>query len=908
MNRIGAVYNERSWAIDLIGHIKAISSSNNRSIRDAGGERTVSSEGGSLFPDVLLFGDLTQARILQGWELKMPDTSIDDIEFLDNAVKKANALGLDSFLLWNVTYARLYVRDSESSTFTVTKEWSDLSDVLVRSSVVANRHRWEGLAEEIVGHMNDLFDRGTLEGRQFIDAYRSGGVTKLILENSGQVENALRHVGQRNATFRAEMVLWWDRYNSEYDFDTMEAALSQAVMFNWISKILLANVLREQDQRVLKVVEIGPDTGPSEALELFRLVSDECNFWTVFSDSLGLVHIPEKPWNELKQFSGLLADLRIGSIDQEQLAGILEATVEEARRKVRGQYPTPVELARLLVYLCVRNVVSDRILDPCCGSGTVARAVIERKLAYEVPPGQIAATVYSGDQDPLATQIAAFAIANLALMHNTIRVFQSDAFDLTPSTTIEFQNPTDGTRFSENLGQFESILSNLPFVSQDGRRRYENTIQEIRTSLLEDGYMISGRADIAAFFPFSLYPLLTENGRLGIIITNAWLGTDWGDNFYDALIAYYHLDCVIISGAGRWFKNSEVVTNVLVLEKKSDLDRPRGDTKFVVLTRPISELVENQDLETTAAQIELGQTQNETMTIRTTRHEDLIRFRRYGLAGNAQFVNCDWIFELPLLSFRDQFHIRRGERRGMNALFYPQGDHGIEEEYIYPLVKSPAEFTNLCGEATKEAFSCSRTEQELEDLGHTGALRWIERFNTDRNIQKLSRANLYWYEMKVDCLTELVMSINYGDRLFVGRLVPPAFVDQRFVRLIPKYIVDLDLFHALLNCSVGLFMIEGLGFGRGLGALDLNKDRIERYMHMLDPTTLCDGRRENIKNAFKPLLNREILSIADELEEADRQVFDDEVMEVFGLNFSREELYDSLRGLAEIRFTAGTSL
>lgn len=98
-----ATYNERSWAIDLIGHLKHLATANNRSIKDAGGEQTVKAEGGSLFPDVLLFGDRATARILQGWELKMPDTGIDDFEFRDNAETKARALGLDSFLLWNVS-------------------------------------------------------------------------------------------------------------------------------------------------------------------------------------------------------------------------------------------------------------------------------------------------------------------------------------------------------------------------------------------------------------------------------------------------------------------------------------------------------------------------------------------------------------------------------------------------------------------------------------------------------------------------------------------------------------------------------------------------------------------------------------------------------------------------------------
>lgn len=69
-----AVYNERSWAIDLIGYLKGIAHNENRAVRDVSGEQTITDISGSLFPDVLLFGDRDTARILQGWELKLPDT------------------------------------------------------------------------------------------------------------------------------------------------------------------------------------------------------------------------------------------------------------------------------------------------------------------------------------------------------------------------------------------------------------------------------------------------------------------------------------------------------------------------------------------------------------------------------------------------------------------------------------------------------------------------------------------------------------------------------------------------------------------------------------------------------------------------------------------------------------------
>ncbi|PZR14736.1 MAG: hypothetical protein DI539_18685 [Flavobacterium psychrophilum] len=907
MSGIAATYNERSWAIDLIGHLKQLSAQNNRSIKDAGGEQTIKADGGSLFPDVLLFGDRATARILQGWELKMPDTQINDYEFKRNAEIKARALGLDSFVLWNVSHAHLYVRNAARDIFELSHEWADLSDITTRQGVSANRQRWEAVASDIFLYLNDLFDRGTLEGRQFIEAYRSGGITSLIMENAEEVAIAVSDAARRNAGLRAGMILWWDRYKAEYGQGTMEQVLAKAIISNWIGKILFAHILREQDHRAQQVATINDTTTPEQALELFRQLSESCNFWTIFSsEGIGLALIPERAWSQLKQFNHLLNDLRVGSVDQAQLSGILEATVEVVTRKLRGQYPTPIELARLLVHLCVQDTVNDRVLDPCCGSGTIPRAALEQKLDAGVSAEQASQSVFASDQDPQAIQIATFALAKPAMMHMPLRIFQRDAFTLTPELEITFRNPTNGTAFSETLGNFQAITSNLPFVAQEGRKQYGNAISQVKEFMGIRKRDFSGRTDISAYLPFSLHSLLADDGRLGIIITNAWLGTAWGDDFYRHLNQYYNLKSVITSGAGRWFQNSKVVTNILIMDKKSDLTQPSGSVDFIVLLRPITELSDDQSVQLTAAQIELGQSHNDTMTIRSVSFEQMQQYRVFGLGGNAQFVPCDWLLDLPLVPVKELFVIRRGERGGKNELFYPASGHGIEDEYIRPLAKNLRDFRRLTGQATKFAFCCSRTEDELERLGHTGALNWIRRFKTEENIAKLTRRNQLWYQMDADELADLVMTINYGKRLFVARVNPPAFADQRLVPFEPREGVDLELNHALLNCTISMFIIEGMGFGRGLGALDLNKDRIENFMHVLDPEQLNQAGIDSIKAAFTPLLNRDILDVADELDQADRQAFDDAVIQAFGLNINRQQLYDCLLSLVEIRMTANS--
>lgn len=901
-----AVYNERSWAIDLIGYLKGIAHNEVRAVRDVSGEQTITDMSGSLFPDVLLFGDRDTARILQGWELKLPDTDIADQEFFDNAALKARMLGLDSFVLWNVRYARLYALDRDADEFVLHTEWTDLRDITTRSAVRAARVRWEALGAEILQTMNALFADGSLEGRQFIDAYRSGGPSNLILANEGLVAEALEAAAKKDGTFRAEVTLWWDRHQNEYDGDNRFAALARANLMNWTGKFLFAHVLRERDDRAGPVATISTEMSPSDALGVFQGISNQCNFWTVFCDALGLSVLPSQSWEQLCQFNRLLSDLRLGSVDQTQISTILEAAASVGDRKLRGQYTTPAPLAKLVVRLGI-NDLADRVLDPCCGSGTIIRAALDAKLAGGVPGAEAASQICASDIDRQAVQLATFSLSTPTLARQPLRVFALDAFGLQSTLGIEFRDPNDGSLIKETLGTFACIASNLPFVAQDGRRAYGDATASVNALLEQDGEGLPGRSDVSAYLPFVFYDLLKAQGRVVIIIPNAWLGTAWGQAFYDRLVAFYHLRAVITSGSGRWFSNSDVVTNVLVLEKRAADDESRSDTKFVILKQPVDLLADDAHVDSVAAQIEIGSAQEDVMSIRSVSHDQLIKARPYGLAGSAQFVDVDWLLDCPLVPVRSLFTIRRGERRGWDKLFYPPKGHGIEPDYIEPVLKSSTKIETYEAKADGEAFCCGLSEGQLRKLGHTGALNWIKRFKTVRNgtgdplPDVLAKAGHHWYEMRADRIAELVIPLAYGKRLYVGRVNPAAFVNQRLMGLNAHAGVNIDLAHALLNCTVGLLMIEGIGFGRGLGALDLNKDRIEANLHMLDPDALNKVQRNEIIAAFKTMKKRKVLEVSDELDQEDRQELDDLIISHFGLPASREQIYDALRALVEVR-------
>lgn len=903
--KLAARYNERSFAIDLIGHLKLAISKVNRPVKDAGGEHTITGEGGSLFPDVLLFGDRSNAVIMQGWELKMPDTSIDDQEFRENAETKARTLGLDSFLLWNVTTARLYRLDPGTDRFSACREWTDLSDITTRSMVIQNRSRWEALAEDILAEVNNLLTSGSIQGRPFIESYRTGGITNLLMMNAPELEKALEKIAISDTDFDAEMEVWWISHGAEYFKGSREGVLAQAILSNWIAKFLFANILREQDDRARAIEAVEDHTTPDEALAIFKRLSQEINFWTIFSDFLGLNKVTPQAWDHLLQFNGLLRDLRVGSVDQAQLSDILETTVEVTTRKLRGQYPTPFGLARLVARLAAKDILQDRVIDPCCGSGTIARANAELKLVTgQLPASTVSEQVYASDQDPQAVQIATFAMTNPEMMHSPIRVFRRDAFTLTSDTEVEFTDPSDGTVIKERLGEFDGLTTNLPFIAQAGRKQYGNALARVKADMGEDGKKFTGRSDVAAYLPLSLAQIIRPGGRMAMIITNSWLGTDWGDAFYRELTKRFELRTVITSGAGRWFGNSDVVTNILVAERLESADQKRAPIKFVTLKRRIEDLQTVEDARDIARQIVSARPLDDVMTLRAVTPEDLEKFRTLGLSGSAQFVDCDWALELPLVPLSKFAFIRRGERRGMNDFFYPLNPEAIEDEYLVPFAKSMAKQKRLSGTAEGIAFSCATSIDELVRLGHTGALNWINSHASPTVIKKLGRSGKNWYQMDTDNLGSLVASVAYGQRIFVGRLDPPAFCDQRLVPIMPAPGVDIDLLHALLNSTVSMFLIEGLGFGRGLGVLDLNKDRIESSLHILNPMLLDQSARTRLLSAFKPLLKRDVMKVPDELSDKDRQNFDDVVLEEFSIKISRERIYNSMKALHGIRMAA----
>lgn len=927
--------NERSHAIDLISQINNIATKFSLQIKKAGGERTISTvipsqvttvkedavEYGTgkrktMFPDVVLYGDNQKTQILQGWELKLPDTLITDETFIKDAQRKAVALGLNSCFIWNFTSGALYIKNANGS-FDIAKQWTNTNHIKTRSDVEMYRSDWESEIEKIVLEINDFFANGELKGANLGEIISDTVVSTLVARNKELVADSIKSYATSNTTADAYIDQWWKEVESEYSKDETDKynAYSKIIILNWTNRIVFAHLIKKYHNDARKVFDISDTTSVAEANDIFNEITRTCDFYSIFSEVKYNTNISQTTWFELLELNYFLGENGIEEIEQSSLQTILEGTVSTAKRELAGQYTTPSTLAELLAKITVTNL-NGNIIDPCCGTGSIPKETLNYKKS-KIDNDLAVNTVWASDKYKYPLQVANISLTSPETINIPNKVFQQNALNLSERNNVEIVNPVDGTLMDIEIPKFDAVLSNLPFIPfeiirDDDKSLINMTIEEIRS---KSGITLSLKSDIYCFLMFSLHKILNTDGRAGFITSNSWLGTVWGKEFYKALNHYYHVEQIHISGNGRWFDNAQVVTTIIVLNKKQTVSSPdeQLSTLFYSWENSLQDIKENNNIKECIVSSALLKTNNDNTILKQSEYsyEKISQILDMNVSLNAFFHNIEWINELStcLVPIKQVFNVIRGERRGWDDMFYPESGHGIEETYIRSVLKNARNVTSLITEPDNDAFCCPDTLAQLNANNKTGTLRWIKKFETAVNgtgkllPDVLAKRNMHWYEMKDTSTSEIFTMMNPDRRLFYAKFNEPTFINQRLIGLRTRdEYSDVDLNHALLNSILGMFYIEAVGFGRGLGALDINSKSINNAF-MLDPKMVSDEYRTLILECFNPILEREIKSTQEELAQMDREIFDKVVLKAFGIEAYYERIKKSLISMQKVRLS-----
>ena len=907
--------NERSWAISMISDINIKLQSLNLRIIRAGGETTISTGHQSMFPDVLLYGDENQTQILQGWELKLPDTPITDTTFINDAKRKAVSLGLNSYFIWNFTAGVLYVKNT-SGEFEIVKQWNETSHIQTRDDVEKYKNEWLPIIERILLELNAYLVTGEIHGSEIGEVVSDTIVATIIERNKNLLSEKMERICATNSVIEAYISVWWDAVQSEFvsDETNMFSAYAKVVLLNWSNRIIFAHLIKYSHNAAMEVNNLSFDTKIIEANAVFERITSNCDFYNIFG---GLEHnsmLPEQTWHDIMDLNLFLTSNGIHQIEQSALQTILESTVAVSQREINGQFTTPDVLADMLVRLSTHDWTGQAI-DPCCGTGSIPKAILKHKRRQLNNVQQAVETTWASDKFSFPLQIANISMTDIDTINIPSRIFQKNVFALNEGDSIQVTNPANGEYLNFNIPKFKTIASNLPFVPfekiSDTDWRYVDKINDIVQETT--GITLSNRNDYYSFIVFALHRLLDEGGRLGIITSNSWLGTTAGREFFKALGYYYKIEQIHLSNSTRWFNNAKVIAVISILTKRMVVGAPQQDehTTFCSWQKSLSELRENEgNVETIVNSALLNQELDpQVMKLKAYTNSDIISLCDMNVSLSALFHDISWLLDIQdkLTPISEVFEVVRGERRGWDTMFYPASGHAIEQCYIRKVLKNSRAVNSLFAEADNDAFCCSRSLEELRDLNHLGALAWIERFENGVNQtgkplpEVLSRRNMHWYEMKDTSVASIVTTMNPDRRLFFAKFESPSFINQRLIGLkTTADNPDIDLCHALLNSILGMFYIEAIGFGRGLGALDISSTTM-RNAYMLNPNNIDSEQRERILEKFNSLLQREVYSTERELSEVDRIAFDHEVLRSYGIDQYYNDIKNSLLSMQRMR-------
>lgn len=908
---------ERSWAISMISDINIKLQSLNIKIARAGGETTISTGHESMFPDVLLYGDENQTQILQGWELKLPDTAITNYAFINDAQRKAISLGLNSFFIWNFSAGALYVR-GENGEFNIAKQWNDTSYIQTRDDVEKYRTEWLSEIEKILLEINEYLVTGTIRGSVIGEVISDTIVSTIIERNKMLVSEELRGISATNTIVGAYISVWWDGVQSEFvsDETNMFNAYAKVVLLNWANRIIFAHLIKYSHNAAMEVNNLSFDTEIIVANAVFEEITKNCDFYNIFG---GLEHnyiLPEDTWHDLMDLNIFLTSNGVYQIEQTALQNILEHTVAVSQREVNGQFTTPDILANILVSLSTLDWTGEAI-DPCCGTGSISKAILKNKKK-QLNNVQLAVdTTWASDKFSFPLQIANISMTDIDTINMPSRIFKRNALLLNEGDSVQVTSPVNGELLNFDIPKFKTIVSNLPFVQfekiPDMDLKYiDNIYNQVQEAT---GITLSNRNDYYTSIVFALHRIHDIDGRMGIITSNSWLGTTSGRDFFNALSRYYKIEQVHISNSSRWFDNAKVVTVITILTKRMPIGVALQDeqTSFCSWQKSLAELRKsesNVDMIVNSALLN-RELDPRIMKLKTYTYSEIMMLCAMNISLSALFHNVSWLLNIrdKLVPIYEVFEVVRGERRGWDTMFYPAAGHGIEECYIRKVLKSSRSVNSLFAEVDNDAFCCSKSLEELRELNHLGALKWIERFENGVNNkgrplpEVLARHGLYWYEMKDTSVANIVTTMNPDQRLFFAKFETPSFINQRLIgmKTTTNY-QDVNLYHALLNSLIGMFYTEAVGFGRGLGALDFNSNTM-RNAYMLNPSLIDNNQRKRILEKFSALLKRNVYPTVRELSEADRIEFDYEVLRAYQIEHYYDDIKSSLLSMQKMRLS-----
>jgi len=284
------------------------------------------------------------------------------------------------------------------------------------------------------------------------------------------------------------------------------------------------------------------------------------------------------------------------------LGYVYEGFIPPRERHQLGQFYTPPAIARLITRWAIRSK-DDKVLDGGCGSGTFLIEAYKRLLLLKFNKvyGENFPTCREGineHQEVLnnlyGVDINAFA-SQLSILH-LMFMEPRCPFSKLDVETKDFFSLTKGNIL------FDAVIGNPPYtrwveIPESTRELIKERIGDLMSAydLVAD---ISRGREPGIYVYWILHAtknFLGDGGRLGMIISNMWLQTDYGVDFGKFLLDNYRIKA-LIDISYRLFE-ALISTVIILAEKEPDNEARENNTVLLVRIPPINSKLSDVEVE-----------------------------------------------------------------------------------------------------------------------------------------------------------------------------------------------------------------------------------------------------------------------------------------------------------------------
>jgi type I restriction-modification system DNA methylase subunit len=941
------------------------------------------------FPDIQIWLNRKAHQGFCGWELKTPTTSVDDKELLNNAAEKARAMHADYFVTWNMRDSviwRIPLWTEEVSRVHRLKTYSPVSQISSPDDlwVASKQELLKSKAKEILNDLSTLHREGHLH---LIDV----DSTFFVHELSEAVKTLWPHVHKsliteigKSSAFKNELFDWAVKQGiATYEAgETFFETVSRQIIYRLLGKILFYLTLRRfrSDIPKLELHGINPAKVDKKLKEYFE-IARQIDYQAVFEDDF-----PDKvpfPSGAVEPLINLLDNLNrynFSNMPQDVVGDVFEKLIPPEERHALGQYFTNEELVDLITTFCVRSK-SDKVLDPTCGTGTfLIRAYDRLRNAGEKDHKKLLSQIWGID---IAHFPAELATINLYRQHiedyaNFPRVISKDFFEVKTGDTFKFPppKPTGSPDFmiDETIPQFDGIVGNFPYIRQEliekRLKGYKSLLENvIRQDWVQDYReffdekkkpRLSGQADIYAYLFFHAAKHLKDDGRMGIVTSNAWLDVAYGYELQKFFLKNFKIVAIFESRCEPWFEDAAINTIVTILERcKDEEKRNDNNVKFIKIKKRLKELIPwdiklpmqrwlgldklIHSIENAGAEHyklkgtkfintlkSLATYEDDSFRIRVLRQGELLE--KVAEAGKTvkwgQYLRAPEIYFEILEKCKDLWiplhevaEVRFGIKPGVTEFFFLNEEKikhwKIEDKFTVPIIRTPKEAFGIAIDTNDLKHKMLLCRDDIKNLhkykGVYSYIKWGEK-QTTKNGTLWSevpsvQGRKYWYDLGVREIADGLWPEMYYDSYRVVLNNAKVYETDKFYGITSKNKKYANLLMAVLNSSIMQIQRELIGFhSLGEGVLKAAVYEVEALL-LPKLKEISEEKKKLILKAFNKLLTRPVKPIIEEVKMKDRQALDSAVLEALGLDPKKylKPLYDGLTDMVRERIDLAKS-